>query len=62
VHATVDVDYHNELINPPTDGTQSMVGKVLGNSFYWWNFFLSMYCVFYTLNDCSAGDLVVLYI
>ncbi|XP_066350955.1 transcription factor TFIIIB component B''-like isoform X2 [Miscanthus floridulus] len=30
VHATVDVDYHNEVINPPTDGTQSMVGKVPG--------------------------------
>jgi len=48
VHATVDVDYHNELINPPTDGTQSMVGKVPGNSFYWWELLsFDVLCILY---------------
>ncbi|CAL4888139.1 unnamed protein product [Urochloa decumbens] len=28
VDATVDLDYHNELINSPIDGTQSMFGEV----------------------------------
>ncbi|CAN6278412.1 unnamed protein product [Urochloa humidicola] len=34
VDATVDLDYHNELINSPIDGTQSMVGEVSAEATY----------------------------
>ncbi|AQK73281.1 Homeodomain-like superfamily protein [Zea mays] len=33
VHADVDLDNHNEPINPPIDGTQSMFGEVPGTAF-----------------------------
>jgi transcription factor TFIIIB component B'' len=32
-HADVDLDNHNEPINPPIDGTQSMFGEVPGTTF-----------------------------
>ncbi|AQK78361.1 Homeodomain-like superfamily protein [Zea mays] len=33
VHADVDLDNHNEPINPPIDGTQSMIGEVPSTAF-----------------------------
>jgi hypothetical protein len=30
VDATDDLDYHNELVDTPMDGAESMVGKVSG--------------------------------